>query len=86
MARDRARSVLESLLADGLVDLYQFRWLPRNDSAPVGSERRFVLLHDDQFWATPEEADDISVWYDTTEKGFELYCEQYNNGVRLYRK
>jgi hypothetical protein len=34
VARDRARRVLESLLTEGLVDLYQFRGLPRNDAAP----------------------------------------------------
>jgi hypothetical protein len=86
MARDRVRSVLESLLAEGLVDLYEFRGLPRNDATPVAWERRFRLMRDDQFWAAPEDGDDVSVWYDTTEKGFELYCEHYNSGVRLYRR
>jgi hypothetical protein len=85
-ARDRARNVLESLLTEGLVDLYQFRGLPRNDAAPVALERGFALLHDHGSWSVPEEEDDTSVWYDTTEKGFDLYCEQYNSGVRLYRK
>jgi hypothetical protein len=86
VARDTARSILESLLAKSLVDLYQFRGLPQNDAAPVPPEWRSGLLHDDGFWVAPEEEDDVSVWYDTTEQGFELFCEQYNGGVLLYRK
>jgi hypothetical protein len=85
-ARDRARSVLESLLAEGLVDLYLFQGLPRNDAVAIAHERRSALLDDDECWEAPEEEDDASVWFNTTEKGFELYCQEHNGGFRLYRK
>ncbi|GLW35425.1 hypothetical protein [Actinoplanes regularis] len=86
MARDRARSVLNSLLAEELIALYQFRGLPRNDAAPVALERRVEMLHENESWVVPEEENAVSVWYGTTEKGFERYCALYNGGVRLYRR
>lgn len=86
IARDRARSVLEVLLADGLVELYQFQGPPQNDATPVESERRSGLLRVDGFWVTSGKEDEPSVWFDTTEKGFELYCKQHNGGVWLPRE
>jgi hypothetical protein len=86
MARDRAQTVLGSLLAEGLVDLYQFRGLPQDDAAPVALEQQAGLLGDDDSWAPPEDEGAVSVWYDTTEKGFELYCERYNGGVLMHRR
>jgi hypothetical protein len=85
-ARDRARSVLESLLAEGLIDLYEFHGVPRDGAEAIALERRAALLHNDECWAAPEEEDDASVWFRTTEKGFELYCEKYNGGFGLYRR
>ncbi|MEU8813387.1 hypothetical protein [Actinoplanes sp. NPDC048796] len=85
-ARDRARAVLEYLLAEELVDLYVFRGLPQNDAVPVALEQQAGLLRDVRHWSAPGKEDDVSVWFDTTEKGFEWYCELYNGGVLLYRK
>lgn len=85
LARDRARSVLEVLLAENLIDVYQFRGLPRNDAAPVALEQVAELLSNDTLWAAPHDENDISVWYDTTEAGFERYCGLYNGGVLLVR-
>jgi hypothetical protein len=86
MARDRARSGLESLLTLGLVDLYEFRGLPRNDATPIASERQFRLMRDDQFWAALEDGDDASVWYDTTERASSCTASTTKSGVPLYRR
>jgi hypothetical protein len=77
-ARGKALSILESLLAEGLIDLYLFHGLPRNDALPVTPERRSVLLQDERYWAVPEHEDDASVWFATTDKGFELYRKEHN--------
>src|SRR4028119_1454960 len=73
-ARDRAPSVLGSLLAEGLVDLYLVHGLPQNAAAAVPHDRGPALLRDDECWTVPEEGE-TSVWFATTEKGFDRYCE-----------
>jgi hypothetical protein len=85
-ARDRARTVLEYLLAEGLVDLYQSRGFPQNDAAPVARKQQAGLLHDYGLWSAPRKEDDFAVWFDTTEKGFVRYCELYNGGLLLPRQ
>jgi hypothetical protein len=77
-ARDRARSVLESLLAEGLVELYLFRGPPQNDAVAVAPDARAALLCNDECWAVPEEGGAASVWFATTDKGFQLYRKEHN--------
>jgi hypothetical protein len=72
--REKAREVLELLLADGLIDLYLCRWPLDNDAAKVvPPDDRSAILRTDLSWTVEAET---LVWFATTDKGFDFYSEK----------
>jgi hypothetical protein len=64
---------------DGLVELHRCTGLPNNTSEAVSPQEWPALLREQGSWAAPEE-DESSVWFVTTDKGFELYRTEHGWG------
>ncbi|MFI7602548.1 hypothetical protein [Actinoplanes sp. NPDC049681] len=72
--REKAREVLELLLADGLIDLYTCGWPLDNEAAEVVlPEDRSAILRTDLSWTVEAET---LVWFATTDKGLDFYGEE----------
>jgi len=71
-ARECTRRLMESLLADGLIELFTCPWPPDNDAFEVVlPDDRTEILQDDMSWTAEREG--ALIWYATTDKGFDSY-------------